>query len=65
MAYTGALDLIESPDLQTAAATVATVEARHAAFLNVLNAGMPFPDAFDEAKPMAEVLDVAGQFIVE
>jgi hypothetical protein len=65
MAYAGALDLIESPDLQTAAATVATVEARHAAYLNLLNGGIPFPDAFDEAKPMDEVLEVAGQFIVE
>jgi rubrerythrin len=64
MAYTGALDLIESPDLQTAGATVATVEARHAAFLNVLNGEMPFPDAFDEAKSMDEILEVAGQFIV-
>jgi hypothetical protein len=65
MAYAGALDLIESPDLQTAAATVATVEARHAAYLNLLNGGIPFPDAFDEAKPMDEVLEIAGQFIVE
>jgi hypothetical protein len=65
MAYTGALDLIESPDLQTAAATVATVEARHASYLNLLNGGVPFPDAFDEAKSMDEILDVAGQFIVE
>ena len=65
MAYAGALDLIESPDLQTAAATVATVEARHAAYLNLLNGGSPFPDAFDEATPMDEVLEIAGQFIVE
>jgi rubrerythrin len=65
MAYAGALDLIESPDLQTAAGTVATVEARHASYLNLLNGGTPFPDAFDEAKPMDEILEVAGQFIVE
>lgn len=65
MAYAGALNLIESPDLQTAAATIATVEARHAAYLNLLNGGMPFPDAFDEAKSMEEVLEIAGQFIVE
>ncbi|UVE52499.1 ferritin-like domain-containing protein (plasmid) [Haloferax larsenii] len=65
MAYTGALDLIESPDLQTAGATVATVEARHASYLNLLNGDDPFPAAFDEAKSMDEILEIAGQFIVE
>lgn len=65
MAYDGALALIESPDLQTAAATVATVEARHASYLNLLNGDVPFPDAFDEAKPPEEILDIAGQFIAD
>ncbi|WP_396612530.1 ferritin-like domain-containing protein [Haloferax sp. S1W] len=65
MAYTGALDLIESPDLQTAGATVATVEARHASYLNLLNGDNPFPAAFDEAKSMDEILEIASQFIVE
>jgi hypothetical protein len=65
MAYAGALDLIESPDLQTAAATVATVEARHASYLNLLNLETPFPDAFDEAKSMDEILEIADQFIVD
>jgi hypothetical protein len=65
MAYAGALDLIESPDLQTAAATVATVEARHASYLNLLNGDTPFPNAFDEAKSREEILSVANQFIVE
>jgi rubrerythrin len=65
MAYAGALSLIESPDLQEAAATVATVEARHASYLNLLNGADPFPAAFDEAKKMSEILDVASQFVVD
>jgi len=65
MAYDGALPLIESPDLQRAGATIATVEARHASCLNLLNGDDPFPAAFDEAKSMEEILDVAGGFIVD
>ncbi|WP_266080693.1 ferritin-like domain-containing protein [Haladaptatus caseinilyticus] len=64
-AYDGAIALIENPDLQTAGATIATVEARHASYLNILNADVPFPTAFDEPKTMEEVLAAAGQFIVD
>ncbi|QIB75835.1 ferritin-like domain-containing protein [Halogeometricum borinquense] len=63
-AYLGALSLIDSPELQTAAGTVVTVEARHAAYLNHLNGEDPFPKAFDDGKTMDEVLEKAGQFIV-
>jgi rubrerythrin len=64
MAYDGAIALIVNPDLQTAAATIATVEARHASYLNLLNGNVPFPSAFDTPKTMSEILAVAGQFIV-
>ena len=64
MAYAGALALIQSPELQTAGATIATVEARHAAYLRLLNGHVPFPTAFDTPKTMAEILAIAGQFIV-
>ena len=50
-AYDGAIAHIESAGLLTAGATIATVEARHAAFLNLINGAVPFPDAFD--KPVA------------
>jgi len=63
MAYDGAIALMESPDLQTAAATVATVEARHASYLNLLNRDPPFPAATDDALRPCEILDIAGQFI--
>ena len=64
MAYDGAIKLIDSPDLQQAGATIATVEARHASYLNLLNGAVPFPQAFDTPKTMAEILAIAGQFIV-
>jgi rubrerythrin len=64
MAYDGAIALIQSPDLQTAGATIATVEARHAAYLRLLNGDVPFPAAFDTPKTMEQILAIAGQFIV-
>jgi rubrerythrin len=48
-AYDGAIAHIEAAALLTAGATIATVEARHAAYLNLLNGDVPFPSAFDEA----------------
>jgi rubrerythrin len=64
MAYDGALANIQKPAYQTAGATIATVEARHAAYLNLLNGMVPFPEAFDEPKTQAQILAIAGQFIV-
>ncbi|MDQ6662867.1 MAG: ferritin-like domain-containing protein [Acidobacteriota bacterium] len=64
MAYDGAVALLTSPALLTAGATIATVEARHAAYLNQLNFGIPFPAAFDTPQSMAQILAAAGQFIV-
>jgi hypothetical protein len=63
MAYDGAIAMISSPTVKQAAATIATVEARHAAYLNVLNGTLPFPSAFDTPKAMADVLAIAGQYI--
>lgn len=64
MAYDGAIALIQSPDLQTAGATIATVEARHASYLNLLTGDIPFPAAFDTPKTMEQILQIAGKFIV-
>ncbi len=50
-AYDGAVAHIEAAQLLTAGATIATVEARHASYLNLLNGDVPFPDTFD--KPVA------------
>lgn len=61
-AYTGALAMIQSPDLQTAGATIATVEARHASYLNLITGFNPFPAAFDDPATMGEILAAAGPF---
>jgi hypothetical protein len=63
MAYDGAIASLQNPALQTAAATIATVEARHAAYLNLLNYSLPFPAPFDTTQTMAQILATAGQFL--
>jgi rubrerythrin len=63
-AYDGAIADIKSGDLQTTGATIATVEARHASYLNGLNGDNPFPDAFDTPLTQDQVLAAAGGFIV-
>ena len=63
-AYAGAAKLIKEPRLLTAAATIATVEARHASYLRLITGDNPFPNAFDPAKTMQEILAAAGPFIV-
>lgn len=64
-AYTGAAQyLMNSGALLTAALTIHGVEARHAAYLAVLNAKDPFPAALNPFKTKDEVLKIAGPFIV-
>lgn len=63
MAYDGAIALLQNPMLQTLAATIATVEARHAAYLNVLNFTMPFPGPFDTTDSMQTVLSAVAQYM--
>jgi hypothetical protein len=62
-AYDGAIAMLQNANLQTAAATIATVEARHAAYLNVLNLAVPFPAPFDTTQTMTQVLATAGQYL--
>jgi hypothetical protein len=62
-AYDGAGRFIENADLLTAAGSIVAVEARHAAYLNLLTGASPFPDGFETAKPKAEILEIAGPFI--
>ena len=64
-AYNGALPMMSNPALITAGATIATVEARHAAYLNRLRGMNPFPDAFDAGKSMAEILQIAAPFLAQ
>lgn len=55
-AYDGAVNTITDTNLQQVAATIATVEARHAAFLNFVNSTSPFPMAFDNATLPADII---------
>ncbi|HVL25343.1 MAG TPA: ferritin-like domain-containing protein [Thermomicrobiales bacterium] len=64
-AYDGAGAAIQNPDLLTAAGSIVAVEARHAAYLNLLIGETPFPAAFEKPMTKAEVLDAAGGFIVQ
>ncbi len=57
-AYTGAIANITNKVLLTASATIATVEARHASYLNLVNRGIPFPDSFDTPVSMMDILAV-------
>jgi hypothetical protein len=63
MAYDGAIAQLTAAALKAAGASIATVEARHAAYLNLLNANIPFPNAFDQAKMMSEILAMAAPFL--
>jgi len=62
-AYAGAAPFIESPDLQSAALSIHSVEAKHAAFLNDVNSETFFPNAFDEALSQEAVLEAVAPFI--
>lgn len=62
-AYDGAGQFIQNADLLTAAGSIVAVEARHAAYLNLLNQMSPFPAAFETPMTPQEVLDAAGGFI--
>ncbi|WP_219418934.1 ferritin-like domain-containing protein [Pseudonocardia nigra] len=62
-AYHGQVANIQSADVLGAAAAIAGVESRHAAILADLTGGNPFPAPFEDNKTMAEVLELAGQFI--
>jgi rubrerythrin len=65
MAYDGAIAYIHRPGLQTAGATIATVEARHASYLRLLNGEVPFPDAFDTPKAPRRVCELVDPFITK
>ncbi|PSP83336.1 hypothetical protein BRC83_07275 [Halobacteriales archaeon QS_1_68_17] len=64
-AYKGAAPTVSNDAVFQAAIGIHSVEARHASFLNELNAASPFPKAVDEPKTMQEVKEIAGQFIVQ
>ena len=62
-AYNGVIGQINSPSIRTSAATIATVEARHAAYLNVLNNELAASSSFDTPKSMTEILAAITPFL--
>jgi rubrerythrin len=62
-AYDGAIAMITSGALKSAGASIATVEARHAAYLSLLSSAIPFPKAFDDTKTMREILTAVTPLI--
>lgn len=62
-AYTGGAPTIVDNDVLGSAASIQSVEARHAAFLRLITDEVPFPSVVEEAASIQEVLDTAGQYI--
>ncbi len=56
MAYDGAIRYVDDGNNLQAGAQIATVEARHAAYLNLINGTSPFPDAFDTGKLPSQII---------
>jgi len=65
MAYDGAINTLNDLTLRTVAASIATVEARHAAYLNQINGFIPFPSAFDNATQPTEIVKLISPFIIK
>jgi rubrerythrin len=64
-AYDGAGQYLEDPGLLTAAGSIVAIEARHASYLNLITGEDPASAAFEQAKTPAEILEIAGPFIVQ
>jgi hypothetical protein len=64
-AYDGAIANIHRPGLQTAGATIATVEARHASYLRLLNGEVLFPELFDDPKAPRQLCEMVDPFITK
>ena len=63
-AYAGAAPAIADPGILAAALGIHSVEARHAAYLNLLAAESPFPDATDAPLTRDDVLAIAASYTV-
>lgn len=57
-AYVGAASCISTPAYIRVAASIATVEARHATYFDALTANKVFPSAYDLARPMGTTVDL-------
>lgn len=62
-AYHGQVTRVKAVEILAAAAAIAGVESRHAAILQDLTGGEPFPAPVESTKTMEEVLEAAKPFI--
>lgn len=57
-AYVGAASCIDNADYLRVAASIATVEARHATYFDLMTANTVFPSPYDLARPMGTTVDL-------
>ena len=59
----GAAQLLSSPSILGAAASILTIESRHQSLLNTLNGGGHVPQAFDQPLTPQQILSLAAPLI--
>ena len=65
-AYAGAAQFLQGEaDLLGTALTIHSVEARHAAYLNLLSGGKPFPTAFEVPQTREQVETAIGVYVAQ
>jgi hypothetical protein len=62
-AYLGAVPLLRLPQVQAAVAAIASVEARHSAYIGMLNGESPSPAPADTPRSRDEVLGLLDPYI--
>jgi hypothetical protein len=62
-AYLGVVPLLRLPQVQTAVASIASVQSRHAAYIGVLNGQSPAPSPADTPRSREEVLALLDPYI--
>jgi hypothetical protein len=62
-AYLGAVPLLRLPQVQATVAAIAAVEARHSAYIGILNGQSPSPAPADTARSREEVLGLIDPYI--
>jgi hypothetical protein len=62
-AYLGAVPLLRIPQVQGAVAAIAAVEARHSAYIGILNGQSPSPAPADTPRSREEVLGLLDPYI--
>lgn len=62
-AYLGAVPLLRLPQVQASVAAIAAVEARHSAYIGILNGQSPSPAPADTARSREEVLALLDPYI--